>query len=209
MNPADIDWGMLRGALIAMVVSVVVSGTLVGTSYYFWEKVDKSYSRVLVELRKVRDRFHQVDEEEEMIAAYLPRFQALEGEGIIGREHRLNWIESLREASQRKRLPALSFVIDSQEAFDPEFPLAESDVFEVYTSEMQLDMGLLHEGDLLSLLRELERDAKGLFSVASCRMLRAAERVDAEPDPSKAHVNSSCSLRWYTIRRPGEEGASS
>jgi len=209
VNLADIDWGILRGALIAMAVSVAVSGTLIGTSYYFWEKVDKSHSRALIELRQVRDRFYKVDEEEEMIATYLPRYEDLEVEGIIGREHRLDWIESLREASQRKRLPALSFVIDSQEPFEPEFPLAQSDVFRVYTSDMQLDMGLLHEGDLIALLRELERDAKGLFSVVSCRMRRMVEEVVPEPDPTKAHISSSCSLRWYTIRKPGEEGAAS
>lgn len=209
MNLADVDWSMLRGALVAIVVSVAVSATLLGTSYYFWEKVDKSHSRALNELRSVRDRFHRVDEEEEMIASYLPRFEALQAEGIIGREYRLDWIESLRGASERKRLPALSFVIDSQEAFEAEYPLAESDVFRVYTSDMHLDMGLLHEGDLLSLLRELEREAKGLFSVANCRMLRMEEEVAAEPDPTRAHINSSCSLRWFTIRKPGEEGASS
>ena len=95
MKAADIEWGMLRGALIALGIAVVISAAMIGASYQFWETGDRELKRAERTLRASRAQYRTVDEQEAMIATYYPRFLELEVQGVIGGERRLDWIENL------------------------------------------------------------------------------------------------------------------
>ncbi len=197
MKLAEIDWGILRGAIILLVLVVVVSGGLLGGSYYFWKKKDAEYQRENRALLAARSQYQNIDMEEKVIEDYFPRYKALETAGIIGNERRLDWIDTLRRAAQRVELPTLRYVIESQRLFRPEFPLPEG-VFQVFASEMALDLGLLHEGDLPTLLADLNRNATGLYTVAECDLRRA--QTEFIKNPNAVNLTAQCGLRWLTIK---------
>ena len=198
MSLGEIDWGILRGSLVLLLVSVLVSGAVLSGGYYFSGAMTAEYQRKNTQLRSIRSKYQTVDEEERVIELFLPRFEALESEGIIGREHRLNWIEKLREASQTLKLPGLRYTIATQETFKPDFDL-DTGKFEVFVSRMILNLGLLHEGDLLRLFQELDRSVNGLYSISDCSMWRV--RPDFGPDPTEANLTASCTLEWFTIKQ--------
>jgi len=199
MKAADIEWSMLRGALIGLAIAVAVSVGMLAASYQFWESTDKSLKSVQSQLRASRTKYRTVDDQEAMIAAFYPRFVELEGKGIIGSERRLNWIENLSRADENLKLPSLAYSIDTQAPFTAEFPLA-SGAFRLYASQMNLTLGLLHGQDLFSLLGTLEENAEGIYSVDRCSLSR---RRDVPGSPREAHLTSSCQLRWFTIKKPG------
>ena len=205
MKAADIEWSMIRGAFIALAIALVVSIGMLSASYQFWESTDKSLKGVERQLRTAREKFRTIDEEEAMIATYYPQFQELERQGIIGPERRLDWIENLSQADENLKLPKLAYSIDTQEPFTAEFPLAGG-AYELYASKMDLQLGLLHGQDLFNLLSWLDDDAQGLYSVAACNLVRSR---DDPGSPRQAHLTSNCELRWYTIKKPGDVGASS
>jgi hypothetical protein len=205
MKAADIEWSMIRGGLIALAIALVVSIGMLSASYQFWESTDKSLKGAERQLRAARDKFRTIDEQEAMIATYYPQFQELERQGIIGRERRLNWIENLSRADENLKLPKLAYSIDTQAPFTAEFPLAGG-AYALYASKMKLNLGLLHGQDLFNLLSWLDDDAEGLYSVDSCDLVR---RLDDPGSPRQAHLTSNCELRWYTIKKPGDAGASS
>ncbi len=205
MKAADIEWSMIRGALIALAIALVVSIGMLSASYQLWESADKSLKSVERQLRAARDEFRTIDEQEAMIATFYPQFQELERQGIIGRERRLDWIENLSRADENLKLPKLAYSIDTQELFSTEFPLAGG-AYKLYASKMNLNLGLLHGQDLFSLLSWLDEDAQGHYSVDSCGLIR---HLDDPGSPKQAHVTSNCQLRWYTIKKPGDAGAAS
>ena len=196
---------MLRGALIGLAVALVLAVGMLGASYHFWESADKSLKRAQAQLRASRAKYRTVDEQEAMIATYYPQFLALESQGIIGREQRLDWIENLRRADETLKLPSLTYSISTQEPYTAEFPLPGG-IYKPYSSEMSLSLGLLHAQDLFSLLARLDDSAQGLYSVDNCSLVR---RRDTPGSPREAHLSSQCQLRWFTIKKPGDEGASS
>ena len=196
---------MIRGAFIGLAIALVVSIGMLSASYQFWESTDKSLKGVERQLRTAREKFRTIDEEEAMIATYYPQFQELERQGIIGPERRLDWIENLSQADENLKLPKLAYSIDTQEPFTAEFPLAGG-AYELYASRMDLQLGLLHGQDLFNLLSWLDDDAQGLYSVAACNLVR---RRDDPGSPKQTHLTSNCELRWYTIKKPGDVGASS
>jgi len=205
MKAADIEWSMIRGAFIGLAIALVVSIGMLSASYQFWESTDKSLKGVERQLRAAREKFRTIDEEEAMIATYYPQFQELERQGIIGPERRLDWIENLSQADENLKLPKLAYYIDTQEPFTAEFPLAGG-AYELYASKMDLQLGLLHGQDLFNLLSWLDDGAQGLYSVAACDLKR---HRDDPGNHKQAHLTSNCELRWYTIKKQGDVGASS
>jgi len=200
---ADIDWTVLRGAFALLLVSVVLSGGVLGGSYYFWSKMDREYRRQNSKLLSIRRRYQSIDDEERAIQTYLPRFRQLEEGGVIGREQRLNWIEKLREVSQALKLPSVQYSIDTQVPYKPEFPVPEMTSFRIYASRMTVSLGLLHEEDLPRLLAELGRAATGLYSVSKCSIRRNG--MAFARSPTTPNLTAECELQWMTVRTPATE----
>ena len=200
MKLAEVDWRLLRGALILLVICVAISVGLIGTSYSFWKKQNRAHSAARSAMMGARTQYQSIDEEEKIIAAYLPVYRALESKGIIGKEHRLDWVDNLRRAAQRVELPALSYVIDSQQRFKSELPLHLGS-YQIYSSSMKLDLGLLHEEDLSALLNDLNSHGGGLYTVADCDLRRSQSTFVKRPDA--VNLKAACGLQWLTIKQAG------
>ena len=201
MAQEKIDWIVLRGAVGVFAICLLLSGLLLGASSYFRDEMETEYRNHHARFRDVSRKYLAVDEEERIIEQTYPEFVQLYESGILGPEHRLNWIESLRTAGERLELPDISYRVNSQLVYTPEYPL-NLGAFNVHTSEMQLSLGLLHEGDLQSLFNALDRDAKGLYSISRCAASRINEQ--SEFDPTQPMISATCQLNWYTVDLKGE-----
>ena len=123
MKRADIDWTILKGSLIAFIACLLISGLLAGGSHYFRESAQVDFKKNKNNFQSISRRYLAVDEEERLIRQFYPQFVDLYNAGIIGREHRLNWIEVLRQVGERIMLPSLSYQISSQEVYTPGYSI--------------------------------------------------------------------------------------
>ncbi len=203
MRLADIDWGVIRGATIFLGIALLISGSLAGGTYYFSQQSQILHKQEGGKLAASRTRFLALDEERKLIERYYPRYQELELEGVIGGEHRLDWVETLGAVARNIKLPSLRYDINAQATHEPEFPIP-SGRFQVFVSEMNLQIGLLHENDLLNLFEQISAQAKGHFSVNRCEMRRKQEGMVQAP--THENLNAVCALEWLTIQQP-QEGA--
>jgi hypothetical protein len=62
---------------------------------------------------------------------------------------------------------------------------------------MKLNLGMLHENDLVRLLQELDKGAYGLYSVKECALKRVTKRL--EQGPQGQNVSAECTLLWFTL----------
>ncbi len=205
MKAADIEWSMLRGALIGLAIALALVAAMLTASYNFSKSANRAAKQAESERRAAEGRYRQLDDDEVMIATYYPKFQDLEREGVIGAEQRLKWVEALKQADENLKLPNLAYSINTQQRHRPEFPLSDG-AYKLFASQMNLEIGLLHGQDLLNLLRRLDDNAGGLYSVDSCQLTR---RRDGPGSPKSVHLGSTCRLYWYTVKKPGERGAAS
>jgi hypothetical protein len=201
VKAADIEWSMLRGGLVSLVIALVVAGVLVGTSYSFRETNEGIFKRANSERRLAEEEYRKLDELEQMVAIFYPKFQDLERDGVIGEERRLKWTEALKVADENLKFPNLTYSIDTQDRHKTEYPLPQG-AYKLFASEMKLDLGLLHGEDLFRLLGRLNEDADGLFTVDSCSFSRGKDAPGNWQDP---HLRTTCKLLWYTIKKPGEK----
>lgn len=203
MASSRVDWSILRGTLLVFVLSLAVAAGMVSASFYFRQNMEREYQANHAEFREASRKYLAVDDEERIIYQFLPEFRRLYEGGLLGRERRLSWLETLRRAGDANGLPQLAYKLDAQRVATPDFSIALGD-YQLYTSAMTLNLALLHEGDLLQLLRALDRYALGQYSLKGCVLKRAGENLDLAAQA--ANLNAECTLDWWTINLSGERG---
>ena len=122
--------------------------------------------------------------------------------GWIGEEQRLSWIEALQAINAELKLPILRYDIGQR----TEVPLTrapfDASRLHLYRTPMALEIGALHEYDVVNLLRELAGRGAGLMDLSSCRFSQSGP---IRFDPRSAKVQASCALDWYTLQLDGAE----
>jgi hypothetical protein len=204
MKKADFDLRYVSDGLVVMLVCAAVSALILWYSLYFRGHYQAAYDDSQSQFRRNSEQYLSVDEDMRIIREKYPRFIDLYNKGVVGRENRLNWLETLRSAAAGIKMPGLRYEIKAQETNNPPYLVnVSTGNFQVYSSKMQLSLGLLHEYDLSALLDDLSKRATGLYSVSSCKMTRAGEGPIVM-DPAKPNINAVCDLDWYTVNLPGE-----
>jgi hypothetical protein len=164
---------------------------------YFKDSMDQDFRRNNAVFQANSNQYLAVDEEEKMIEEYYPAFIASYNKGEIGRERRLDWIESLRSTGVDLKLPSLNYSLSSQSAYVPEFQLNLGN-YRFYKSDMNLSIQLLHEGDLFALFNTLQDRAKGSFRILQCKLNNNITDGISE-DMNNPNVRVDCLLEWITL----------
>ncbi len=199
---SNIDWSVLKLSLIMFAIIVVISGSMLTASYYFNANMEKEYKQNKNQFQSISRRYLDIDQEEQLLLDYYPKFVKLYNEGLIGREKRLNWIEALRKSGEKVDIPKLSYSIESQAEFIPGYTIDYSG-YKLYTSRMELMLGMLHEGDIFNLLNELNSNAKGMYTVNECSFRKSGSGIEFRKD--YINVDTVCTLQWITINLPDSD----
>ena len=148
-------------------------------------------------LESIQSRYRTIDEQRRLIETWLPAFRDLQTAGIVGEEQRLAWIETLREVAAQVQLPSLRYRIERRTAY--EAGLALDGVYRPFSTVVRIEAGLLHEGDLERLIRELAVRGAGLHRIERCDVHRAGPSFVMRP--GAINLSAKCDLRWITLTR--------
>jgi hypothetical protein len=197
MKRADIEWPIVRGALGLLGSCLLVSALLLASSFHFRDQMALLLQKHELRFKDISRNYLTLKEKEQILKEDYPRFVGFYNQGIIGPEQRLNWVETLRHAAAGIKIPALRYEIGSRQAYTPGFSLSTAP-YQVYTSTMKLNLGMLHENDLVRLLQELDKSAYGLYSVKECALKRVFTKR-LEQGPQGQNVSAECILLWFTL----------
>jgi hypothetical protein len=135
---------------------------------------------------------------------YLPAYNDLLASGFIGEERRIEWIERLRQIHAQHKLFSIDYSIGLQEDYKPSF-LPNMGTFVLHRSIMKLNLDMLHEGDLLSLLDGLHEQTAP-FIVRDCEIKRPIGAV-VNSKVLTSNLKAVCEIDWLTLRDPQLTGA--
>ena len=195
-----IDWPAPRGSIVLLVLALATGAVAAGGAIRFHDEAMRGYERQKARLASARSRYRAIDDQRRLIEAWLPPFRALQAAGVIGEERRLAWIETLRAAAARIRLPSLRYRIGRRTEY--EVGLVLDGVWRPFATAVRLEAGLLHEGDLERLIRELATRDAGLHRIERCDVRRAGPSFVMRP--GAINLSAECDLRWITFARPEE-----
>ena len=195
MRLSDDSAYLLRGVFVPAATFVVAVLLLVG-SIWFEDKLSKDYRRMTADHGSINSEYEALVVSRRILERYHQRYQTLRSRGFVANERRVDLLEVLREAGEEIGLESLRYSLEPQSAVSLPSRLSQEPVT-LYSSVLQLELGLMHELDLLRLFSRVRSRAPGLFSVEQCQLVR--QGGEAEPSYSDANVGASCSVRVYSI----------
>ena len=201
MRQIDIDWHYLGRDLAVPLVTTAVAIVLLLASGLFVRVQEDGYSRISIDKDAVNADYDALVVRKRLVDRYHRRYERFWNRGFIGEENRLEWIETLRLAAEDLELPNLAYSLEPQLAVVPPVPSSsvKADA-QVFVSKLELEIGLLHEIDLLRLFDALQTRAPGLVKADRCSLLRQAEQgARTSSDPN---IVANCSLAMFSIVTP-------
>ena len=197
------DWQKLRNPLIALGLAIIVAALLVAYAQQSMNATELSLQQQESKLNQARQRYQSSGMEKETIVKYLPVYQHLIKSGFIGEERRIEWVDNLRNIHQENKLFGINYSIASQEDYKPTFNL-DPGPFVLRRSVMKLELSMLHEGDLITLIEALKAKQTTPFITRDCEITRVSPDVTNKLTPN---LLANCELDWLTIREPQAAGA--
>lgn len=155
-------------------------------------------------LREARDRHHKSGDRRGLIDRYLPRYNQLRDQGLVGPEQRINWLDALRIANQQARLFGVEYQITVQQPY-PYAQELSANGLNMSQSLMKLTLRLAHEGELMPFFDALAAQKAGFFDINQCVIGRLGTPGPEGPR-LQPNLRADCELAWITLN-PDPESA--
>jgi hypothetical protein len=192
-----IDWFYLKRPLIIFGAAILISVALALAGDQYEKTQHEEYQQALSTLQSTHKLYRNIINDIDLLEQYRNLYNRYKASGLVGKERRLSWVESLESTNWVLGLPTLTYSLLPQEDFKrPGFTLKRG--VSVKSSPMELNIGLLHEEDLFALLEGLRLTIQNLFTVESCRLTRQTA-VSRSLDTRRANLDAQCTIRWVTI----------
>ena len=199
MSLSPQDWRKLRFPIIGLGAALILVGVLVSFADQYRLKNETALQTQQNSLNQARQKYQSSGLEKETIIQYLPVYNQLLASGFIGEEHRIEWIETLRQIHAQHKLFSIDYSIGLQENYKPRF-LPNLGNFTLHRSIMSLKLDMLHEGDLLALLDGLHEQTTPNM-VRDCEIKRPINAV-VNIKTIAANMQANCEIDWLTLRDP-------
>ena len=184
----------IRGPLIALALALALGAAAVYGSNKFLK--DARQSKVVAEQERAeaiskleRIRLEQLD-----LQGYYQQYQGLVARDIIGPERRLDWIEAIEKIRNQQNVFSVKYNLGPQKTLSTATPASGG--FNLNLSGMTLDLGLLHEGQLLDFFDALRNETKGMYLLERCNLTRTGSAQEIKFAPN---LRAECSLGWVTL----------
>jgi hypothetical protein len=197
------DFPILKKASISLAICLVLGLLLLGAARFFLVTQQAKEFEAKTELAQAQAQYSTATNEKNDVRNFQEKYLALVERGFIGEERRLDVIEQIQTIQERHQLLPISYEIFPQQVIDldPSFHLATGQL-ELRGSKLVVNMGLLHEMDMLTFLSQLQ--SKGWIVPHSCEMKIGGVNSDSL---IRARLLGECSLYWLSIgQRPPADG---
>ena len=188
------DLPLLQFSLITTVLMLVLGALAVHFSSIKINAAKNERAAAQLERNNFNGKFKRVHSEESEIREKSATFSQLQVRGMIGDEHRLEWIELLKDIIEKRRLIDMSYEIAPQRPLDS----AQESGLVFFVSSMKLQLKLLHEEDLTRFINDLRQHAKALVQIKSCQLSRLPR--GSEEIAPLAYLQADCQIDWLTLR---------
>ena len=185
---------------LAVAIGLLALGTagLIASGYYLGEARTAQDATRLSRVA-AQERVLRVAEEERGIRDDLVYYEQMRQRGIVGEQSRLDWIESIARIKNDRKLFEIRYNFDAQRAID--YPgLVATSAADFVVSRLKLDMLLLHEGDLLNFLADLQAGIKAHVSVRKCTVTRIERGAAPGATTVQPRLRAECQVDLISVR---------
>ena len=198
MKPAKLDWQFLGRDLLVPGVTMIVAVLALGASAWYHDHQAALHDVYASNQAAIHQDYDALIVRRRLVERYYQRYKEFQALGFVGRERRLDWIETIRGSARELDLPSVSYSLEPQlQAVQPVFSTAGNADISVFLTRLELELGLVHELDLLRFFARVESEAPGLMKVDSCDLARQGgieDRLVAE-----SNLLATCSMMLFSV----------
>jgi hypothetical protein len=199
MNIPREDFRRLRMPLAAAIVLLALGAACLITTGYFLDAAKAEQRGTRLSRVAAQERVSRVSEEEREIRDDLVYYEQMRQRGVVGEQSRLDWIESITRIKNDRKLFEIKYNFEAQRPLD--YPgLVTTVGAEFVVSRLKLDMLLLHEGDLLSFLADLQTSIKAQVSVRNCSVTRIERGVAPAATSLQPRLRAECQVDLVSVK---------
>lgn len=184
-----------------VLILLIILAALLGLAWYGYGEMEKELKAQekpkIQKLNSQRSQVKFLQQQVKLYEQYGEKYQELVKKGLVKKQDRVFWTDSLIRLTDEYLIPSLKF------SFSAEKALASSQFSKIkvpnglfFYSKVNLNMALQHEEDLLRVLETISQKVSPLYLVESCKMkLQDMDyEVNANFDLLKGNVLADCSL---------------
>ncbi len=194
------DFALIRVSAYTLLLSLLFITGLMAYAYWAYSGSRLRLEESSNQLAAIKAQAGQTQAELDALQSNVKDYQWLLTHHVLDEEQRLGWVEELTRQSKNKQVE-IEYTVEPQRPFEwLPAPVEGVESYLINVSRMKLHVSALHETWWLSLLTELQQNAKGLFVIRSCSidLNEAALSANEKTLP----LSSDCELDWYSIVKP-------
>lgn len=197
MNFTQHDLLNLRWGLLAFILSLILGGGAMWLSSEYVSSSLKDRQSAQKQVVEARSKLSATQSDLENMSTYALEYTALLNNKIVGGENRLDWIEGLEKIRQQHRVLDFKYTISPQQPYAPN-PALDTGSFEIKQSNVNLQLDLLHEGQLIDFFELLRNDIKGWFIIDHCSLARTG--ANGNMTDATSNIKADCTGSWITMK---------
>ena len=198
MTRFEMDWRYVSRRTVVPVASALVAVAVLVVAININTARHAMYDELGVNQSAVQQDYNDLVLRRRLVDRYHARYQQFHELGFVGQESRLDWIETLRHATDDLTLPRLSYAIAPQlDVVAPVQSILAGDDIAINVSKLDLEMALVHELDLVRFIDELQQEAPGLIRIPHCGLVWQNEAD--EPLRATTNIQASCVVEIFSV----------
>lgn len=183
-----------------LIIFVLLAMLLAGAWYGYGEIQKELAAQERPKIQKLNSLKSQVrflQQQVRLYHEYGEKYQELVKKGLVKRQDRVFWTDSLIKIKEQYIVPELSFT------FSPEKPLSTGQFSKIrvpngtfFYSEITLQMALQHEEDLVRIFETISQKISPLYLVQNCNasLKESSHEVNANFNLTSGNLNADCTL---------------
>lgn len=183
-----------------LIIFVLLAMLLAGAWYGYGEIQKELAAQERPKIQKLNSLKSQVrflQQQVRLYHEYGEKYQELVKKGLVKRQDRVFWTDSLIKIKKQYIVPELSF------SFSPEKPLSTGQFSKIrvpngtfFYSQITLKMALQHEEDLVRIFETISQKISPLYLVQSCNtsLKEDSHEVNANFNLTSGNLNVDCTL---------------
>lgn len=197
MKLSDLDWAYIRCHTARPLGSAAVAIAALIVALWMHSEHESLFAELSANRVAVHEDYESLVTQRRLVDRYHRRYQQYYQLGFIGRESRLDVVETMRTTTASLDLPRLSYSIEPQlGVVAPVTSFLGGENIQIRVSKLQLEMGLIHEIDLLRFFDELQSQAPGLIKVDRCELANIGDTSSAAGDPN---LSANCDVSIFSV----------
>lgn len=156
----EFDWPYVRRYTLRPALSALVALVFLVIAMWLHDRQERQFDELTANHNAMHEDYDALVYQRQLVDRYHRRYQRFHDIGFVGRESRLDWVETLRTTSNALNVPRVSYSIEPQlEVIPPVRSVLGGEEIQLRASKVLLEMGLLHELDLLRFFDSLQASA--------------------------------------------------